>query len=94
MQTNINIDKKFEIGTAIKYLKGGMMLNSIVSGEELLFRYTNNKVFISGENKNIIISEYEFLSLYKDCLFYISEENVEEEAVDIKKDEEYYSWRQ
>ena len=40
-----------------------------------------------------VTDNYSFKELYKDCVFQIDMES-EEETVDMKKDEEYYSWKQ
>ena len=46
-----------------------------------------------GEEHFLSLNEYSFKEIYHDCLFQLDTEN-EEETVDMKKDEEYYSWKQ
>lgn len=87
-------NSKIDIQKALKYLKAGYSLYSFNSKnikEE--YRLKDNIIFISSENKSLKINEYDFLSLYKDTSFYVFEDS-NDEIVDIKKDEEYYSWRQ
>lgn len=80
-------------GKALSLRKAGYRLLSIIDGKQNLFLYVNNEVFVSDGNKERRISPYLFLSLYEKNLFFIHP-NDEEETVDKKKDEEYYSWRQ
>lgn len=83
----INIDK------ALSYLKAGYHLYSIVDKKEVHFVYKKDMVLVFGENNFQSLNEFSFKELYKDCGFQIDMES-EEEAVDMKKDEEYYSWKQ
>lgn len=78
---------------ALRLLKAGLRLRSVIDKREIFFEYKDGLVFVYGENEGLSINEYRFLELYQGARFEKSEEN-EEEAVDPKKDEEYYSWRQ
>lgn len=84
---------KLNIKEAIKYLKASYQLYAIIDKKEERFLFLNNSFIIKNDQKNIKLNEYEFSNLYKDTYFYLIE-NENEETVDIKKDEEYYSWRQ
>ena len=75
---------------ALDYLKSGYILYLIIDNTKFKFKYFKNKIYIVSNNISQIINEYMFKSLYKDSKFYLDDENIEE--IDIKKDEEYYSW--
>ena len=60
---------------------------------KVLFLRLQDKILSKTEESSITLDEQMFASLYEDALFYVLPEE-EEETVDIKKDEEYYSWRQ
>ncbi len=78
---------------ALSYLKAGYHLRSIIDKREVHFSYSQEKILVFGEEHFLTLNEYSFQEIYHDCLFEIDSEN-EEEAVDMKKDEEYYSWKQ
>lgn len=84
---------RFDIKTAVKYLKAGYQLKSIINKETDFFCYRDKTIYIISEKKSIQLNEFSFMELYNDSTFEIVEEK-HEETVDIKKDEEYYSWRQ
>ncbi len=85
--------QKLNVSEALRYLKAGYQLFIFSNNKKELFLYKENTVFLLGENKSIKMNEYDFLSLYEGQFFYEEEES-REDAVDPKKDEEYYSWRQ
>ena len=78
---------------ALKYLKAGYHLYALLQGRKVLFLRLQDKILSKTEESSITLDEQMFVSLYEDALFYVLPEE-EEETVDIKKDEEYYSWRQ
>ena len=78
---------------ALKYLKAGYHLYALPQGRKVLFLRLQDKILSKTEESSITLDEQMFASLYEDALFYVLPEE-EEENVDIKKDEEYYSWRQ
>lgn len=82
-----------KIDTAIQYLKAGYHLYSIIDRKEERFFLKNGRILISSANKTISIDCYAFKNLYQNSLFHILDDS-NEDTVDIKKDEEYYSWRQ
>ncbi|MCR4698107.1 MAG: hypothetical protein K5762_01945 [Bacilli bacterium] len=84
---------KLNVNQALKYLKASYHLYSIINKKEEDFFYLDDSILVKSELKSFKIKEYDFLSLYKECTFYLLEDN-NEETVDVKKDEEYYSWRQ
>ncbi len=86
-------NQKLKAVDALRYLKAGYTLYIISNRKKELFLYRDSLIMINGENKTLKINEYDFLSLYDQQNFYIDEEK-EEDAVDMKRDEEYYSWRQ
>lgn len=85
--------QKLNVSEALRYLKTGYPLFILSEGKKERFLYKENHVLLLGENKSIKMNEYDFLALYEGQFFFEEEENMEE-AVDPKKDEEYYSWRQ
>lgn len=87
-------DRKFNAKEAIRLIKGGYPIIAVIDRKKYAFSYTDNKVHVLSDNGGMTLSEPDFLSLYQDSLFYLDQEAMEEETVDIKKDEEYYSWRQ
>ncbi len=84
---------KINLDQAISYLKAGYHLVSIIGKREIRFFYREDKILVFGEEHFLSLNEYSFKEIYHDCLFEIDTET-EEEAVDMKKDEEYYSWKQ
>lgn len=79
--------------SALPFLKGGYTLLSLIEEEVSSFTFEEDKVVIKSESKTLILNEYQFVEIYSDTLFEREEEEDQEE-VDPKKDEEYYSWRQ
>lgn len=84
---------KIKIEKALKLLKAGYTL--ITTNNHMIeeFYLSNSSIIIKNENKTIKLNIYDFSSIYKDSLFYIKDDETTE-IVDIKKDEEYYSWKQ
>lgn len=85
--------EKIQIDKALKLLKAGYNLYTINNHIREEFSIKDSYIIIKSENKSIKINSYDFLSIYKDTFFYIKDDE-SIETVDIKKDEEYYSWRQ
>lgn len=86
--------KGYDVREALTLLKGGYRLKLVFKDREYQVYFHKEKVHLKNESEGLAISEYEFSSLYEDCFFQIDHESMDEETVDIKKDEEYYSWRQ
>lgn len=86
-------NESLEIDTAIKYLQAGYHLYAIVDKKEERFYKKENRILISSFNKAVFLDVYAFRSLYDKVKFHILDDSAED-AVDMKKDEEYYSWRQ
>ena len=86
--------KTYKIKDAIVLLKGGYNLKLSFKDREYLVYFHNGKIHLKNDTEGLCLSEYEFSHLYQDCNFRIDTSNLDEETVDIKKDEEYYSWRQ
>lgn len=84
---------KLNVSVALSYLKAGYHLKCIIDRKEEFVYWKEGFVHIVSEQKGLQLDSYLFLDLYKDSFFEILEDS-EEETVDIKKDEEYYSWRQ
>ena len=75
---------------ALNYLLSGYA----VEGEKRTFRLFEGKIQALGEQDRLLLNRYQFLEIFKESTFTLSEENANEELVDPKKDEEYYSFRQ
>jgi len=56
--------EKLTVKSALKYLKAGYHLYSIISQKEERFLYQNNLILIVSEQKSLKLNEYDFLSLY------------------------------
>lgn len=89
-QPNSGSEGLFDVRTGLAHLLEGERLVSLVRGREVRFSYRDGQVLVSEENAFYPLSNEDFLSLYADCAFQLEEE--EEDGVDPKKDEEYYSW--
>ena len=82
--------RRIEAKTALSLRKAGYRLFSLSSGEKTgFFLDGEGNVFVYDEKKERRLSP----SLYETSLLERDGEQ-EEETVDRKKDEEYYSWRQ
>ncbi len=79
---------------ALAMMKSGCHLEARIEGKTEDFYFSEDSVYVLSENKVLKISEYRFLELYEKTVFFLSEEQNEEEVADPRKDEEYYSWRQ
>ena len=86
-------NQKLNADSALRHLKAGYSIYCIIDKKKETFIYKKSLVIVLSENKSLKINEYDFLSLYNKQSFYIEEEN-QEDAVDTKRDDEYYSWRQ
>ena len=85
--------QKLNVSESLRYLKAGYQLFILSNGNKESLLYKDETILLFGGHKSIKMNEYDFLSLYEGQFFYEEEEN-REDAVDPKKDEEYYSWRQ
>ena len=81
--------EKITIKNAIKYLKQGFILNSIIDKRLYYFKYNKNYVLVKNDKSEFYLSEYDFIELYKEYIFYIVDN--EDETIDEEKDKEYYS---
>ena len=81
----------FSILEANVYLKEGRTIKTVSSPFVNYFRLVDDVVRVSNMNTKYFLSLQEFNQLYKDSYFML-QESKEQETVDSKKDEEYYSW--
>ena len=86
------LHKKYSINDALRLLKSGLKLQSTTFPERH-FRLIKDKVLVSSTNESYVINTYDFLDLFTHEKFMVVND-IEEEEVDPKKDEEYYSFRQ
>lgn len=82
------LDKVLNINEALIALNEGYILKDITNK---LFKYKNKKILIKGDNLSCLLPLEEFKELYFDSKFVIFDDN--EENIDLKKDEEYYSFK-
>ena len=96
MKGNRRMDEQrvYDVREALTLLKGGYLLKLVFKDREYQVYFHKGKIHLKNETEGLCIQEYEFTSLYQDCRFYIDHSSMDEETVDMKKDEEYYSWRQ
>jgi len=83
---------QFDINVAVKYLKEGYVIRTCPQSFQVLsyFGVKHNKIYYLNSNLVAPISYTDFINQFSDYLFCIIDEG--DEVVDIKKDQEYYSW--
>ena len=89
----MNHEEKLGVKQALRALKSGYLLRSVVKGEEILFAYRNDEILVDMPGSRLSINPSLFLEIYAESSFEIVDD-INEEAVDPKRDEEYYSWKQ
>lgn len=77
----------FNVEIACDYLKIGLIVTDFNS----CFKDVKGRVMIKNDSSRFTLEYKEFLNLYKDSKFAILDEG--EEVIDVKKDEEYYSFK-
>ncbi len=75
---------------AISFLKEGKIILFFSDKSKYLASLKRQKIFIMSKNLTYHLSLKDFEELYQDASFYLYEES--DETIDIKKDEEYYSY--
>jgi len=80
----------FGIEQAIAQLEDNYILSTVVDNKRSYIIKNDDKVVINDGNSMFSLSLKEFSKLYSEGKFSLVED--EEEVVDLKKDEEYYSW--
>ena len=81
----------FSIIEAIVYLNEGRTIKSVCNSFMNYFRLVDGRIRVVNNNTKYYLSLEEFKSLYINNKFMLHESNIED-TVDLKKDEEYYSW--
>ena len=81
----------FSILEANVYLKEGRTIKTVATPFVNYFRLVDGRIRVVNNNTKYYLSLEEFKSLYINNKFMLHESNVED-TVDLKKDEEYYSW--
>ena len=84
-------NNEFSILEANVYLKEGSTVKTISDNVMIYFRLVKDKVRVSSVNFKSFLSLKEFNELYSKSSFMLHESKVDGE-IDLKKDEEYYSW--
>jgi hypothetical protein len=87
-------EERFDVNEALKRLKAGYALLSLADKKVTHFMWQHGKILVRTDNEGILLTTFVFLDLYKDAFFTLDDEANDEDAVDPKKDEEYYRWRQ
>lgn len=75
---------------AISFLKEGKIILFFSDKSKYLASLKRQKIFIMSKNLTYYLTLKDFEELYQDASFYLYEES--DETIDIKKDEEYYSY--
>ena len=78
----------YNVNEACILLKNGVIM---VDFHNARFKFINENIIIKNDNARYVLCIEEFLNLYKDSKFIILEEG--DAIIDIKKDEEYYSFK-
>lgn len=81
---------KLTFTEAISFLKEGKIILFFSDKSKYLASLKRQKIFIMSKNLTYYLSLKDFEELYQDASFYLYEES--DETIDIKKDEEYYSY--
>ena len=81
---------KLTFTEAISFLKEGKIILFFSDKSKYLASLKRKKIFIMSKNLTYYLSLKDFEELYQDASFYLYEES--DETIDIKKDEEYYSY--
>ncbi|MBP5342695.1 hypothetical protein J6Y73_02070 [bacterium] len=80
---------EIRIDKAISFLKQEYTLESIIDNKITRFKYINNNIFISSDNAYYYLDEYEFIELFKDYSFSITDNVID--YIDEERDKEYYN---
>jgi hypothetical protein len=80
----------FNLDQALKYLENTYVLATVVKNRRSYVMKKQEKIVISDGDSLFSLSLKEFKNLYKEAKFSLVEDDAE--VVDLKKDEEYYSW--
>jgi len=78
------------ISDAIKQIKEGQILYSYINKKKHLFRLKNDKVLVLNIDSSFYLSIEDFSTIYYNQVFEVLEDE-ENNEIDSKKDEEYYS---
>lgn len=81
---------KLTFTEAISFLKEGKIILFFSDKSKYLASLKRKKIFIMSKNLTYYLTMKDFEELYQDASFYLYEES--DETIDIKKDEEYYSY--
>lgn len=80
--------KIYTVNEAYVILKNGLV---VVDLHNTRFKFVKENIIIKNDNARYVLTDDEFLNLYKDSKFVILEDN--DAIIDSKKDEEYYSFK-
>jgi len=80
----------FGIEQALARLEDDYILSTVVDNKRSYVIKKAGKIVVGDGNSMFSLSLKEFSRLYREGKFSLVED--EEEVVDLKKDEEYYSW--
>lgn len=86
-------DEYFDVNSAVDYLFQGYIVVSLATKKEQIssfFVVKNNEIFYLNSKFSSPISKDDFLKEFADYKFSLVSD--EQDGVDLKKDEEYYSW--
>lgn len=80
--------KIYNVNEAYVILKNGLV---VVDLHNARFKFVKENIIIKNDNARYVLSESEFLTLYKDSKFVILEDS--DAIIDSEKDKEYYSFK-
>ena len=80
-----------DINEAKRLLKNGYVLSSNEDSKRHIFIYENNVINIYSSSYKISLSLTNFIENYKDFKFTLIDVKENENALDLLKDEQYYS---
>ena len=82
------------INTALSLLDDGYILYINEYNNRIFFRKKENIILVKNDKYTSKITEKDFVSLFqKNSFYYLDPNELNGEAIDVQRDEEYYSWR-
>lgn len=82
------LENLLNVEEAYLALKEGYLIKST---NNIVFKMRNKKVWVKSDNATYTLNCDDFKNLYSENRFFILEDN--DEIIDSKKDEEYYSFK-
>ena len=80
--------KIYTVNEAYVILKNGLV---VVDSHSTRFKFVKENIIIKNDNARYVLTDEEFLNLYKDSKFIVLDDN--DAIIDSQKDEEYYAFK-